>query len=68
MSGPIYAGCDIESTTGKAVLMSNGSILASVTAPGLARPEKTAEIVMDDVIKQAGLSSVDDVTCLIGAG
>ena len=48
--------------------MSNGSILASVTAPGLARPEKTAEIVMDDVIKQAGLSSVDDVTCLIGAG
>jgi predicted CoA-substrate-specific enzyme activase len=68
MSEPIYAGCDIGSTTGKAVLMSNGSILASITMPGLARPEETAELVMDDVIKRAGLSSVDDVTYLIGTG
>ena len=68
MSKPIYAGCDIGSTTGKAVLMNNGSILASLTVPGLARPEKTAELVMDNVIKQAGLSSVDDITYLIGTG
>jgi predicted CoA-substrate-specific enzyme activase len=68
MSEPIYAGCDIGSTTGKAVLMSNGSILASITVPCLTRPEKTAELVMDDVIKQAGLSSIDDVTYLIGTG
>lgn len=64
----IFAGCDIGSTTGKAVLMKNGSIVGSVTIPCLTRPEKTAELVMNDVVEQAGLSSIDDVTYLVGTG
>ncbi len=68
MSEPIYGGCDIGSTTGKAVLLRNGSMAASITVPCLARPEKTAALVMEDVVKQAGLSSIDDVSYLIGTG
>jgi predicted CoA-substrate-specific enzyme activase len=68
MDERIYGGCDIGSTTGKAVLMRNSSIEASVTIPCLTRPEKTAELVMDEVIKQAGLSSIDDIAYLVGTG
>jgi predicted CoA-substrate-specific enzyme activase len=68
MSDAVYAGCDIGSTTGKAVLLRNGSIIASATIPGLARPEETAELVMNEVLSQAGLSSTDDIAYLVGTG
>ncbi len=68
MSEPIFAGCDIGSTTGKAVLMRNNSLVASVIVPCLPKPEKTAEVVINDVISRAGLSSIDEVNCTVGTG
>jgi len=68
MSEPLFGGCDVGSTTGKAVLIRNDSIVASVVVPCLPRPEKTAELVINEAIGQAGLSSVEDVSYLVGTG
>ncbi len=68
MQEQIFAGCDVGSTTGKAVILRNGSILGSVVAPCLPRPEKTAELVINQALSQAGLSSIGDLSYLVGTG
>ncbi|MBI5118693.1 CoA activase [Candidatus Poribacteria bacterium] len=68
MQEKLFAGCDVGSTTGKAVLIRDGSIVGSVVVPCLPRPEKTAELVMNEVVKQAGLSSITDLAYLVGTG
>ncbi len=64
----IVGGCDIGSTTGKAVVMKDGEILSSTIIPSTTRPEETARIAMDEALKQAGLSSIDDLDYIVGTG
>ncbi len=68
MSEQLFGGCDVGSTTGKAVLVRDDSVIASVVVPCLPRPEKTAELVINEAISRAGLSSVKDVNYLVGTG
>lgn len=61
-------GCDIGSTTGKAVVMIDGvmsgeSIVSSTTDPGL-----TARLAMEGALKKAGLSSINDLAHVVGTG
>ncbi len=64
----IVGGCDIGSTTGKAVVMRDGEIIAGHIVPSTTSPEKTARLAMDEAVKQAGLSSIDDLENIIGTG
>ncbi len=64
----IVGGCDIGSTTGKAVVLKDGEIISSHILPSTTSPEKTARHAMDEAIKQAGLSSIDDLKNIIGTG
>ena len=64
----IVGGCDIGSTTGKAVIMKDGEIIASTIIPSTTKPEETARIAMDEALKQAGLSSIDDLDYIVGTG
>ena len=64
----IVGGCDIGSTTGKAVVMRDGEIVASTIISSTTRPEETARIAMDEALKQAGLSSIDELDYIIGTG
>lgn len=64
----IVGGCDIGSTTGKAVVMKDGAVIAGTILSSTTRPEETARLAMDEALKQAGLSSIDDLDCIIGTG
>lgn len=64
-----YGGCDVGSTTGKAVILNNSGIAASACIPSEIDPEKTARMVLDEAIRKVeGLSSIEELQCLIGTG
>jgi len=64
----MVGGCDVGSATGKAVVMKDGAIASYIIIPSTTRPEVTARIVMDDAIKKAGLSSLEDLQYIVGTG
>lgn len=64
----IVGGCDIGSATGKAVVLKNGTIASYVIIASTTNPEKTARIAMDEAIKKAGLSSLNDLDYIVGTG
>lgn len=64
-----YGGCDVGSTYTKAVILDeNGNIVADTTLKSKINPTESAELAMNDVLKQAGLSSTKDLAYLIGTG
>ncbi|MGB3128777.1 MAG: acyl-CoA dehydratase activase [Dehalococcoidia bacterium] len=64
----LVGGCDVGSATGKAVVMKDGEIISYVIIPSTTKPEVTARTVMDEAIKKAGLSSIDDLDYIVGTG
>ena len=64
----IVGGCDIGSTTGKAVVMAEEKIICGAIVPSEAKPEYTARLAMDDAVQQAGLSSIEDLQYIVGTG
>jgi predicted CoA-substrate-specific enzyme activase len=64
----IVGGCDVGSTTGKAVVMRDGEIISHFITPSTTKPEKTARIAMDEALKQAAISSIDDLEYIVGTG
>jgi len=64
----IVGGLDIGSTTGKAVVMKDGDIVASHLIATTPVPQRTATLVMDEVIAQAGLSSIEQLDNIISTG
>jgi predicted CoA-substrate-specific enzyme activase len=64
----LVGGCDVGSTTGKAVVKNETSILAHFIIPSTTKPEETARIAMNEAIKLAGLSSLDDLEYIVGTG
>jgi predicted CoA-substrate-specific enzyme activase len=61
-------GCDLGSATGKAVIMNQGKIISSAVIKSTRNPETTAQVVIEEALKRAGLSSLDDLDCIIGTG
>jgi len=64
----IVGGCDVGSTTGKAVVLNETAILSHFIVPSTTKPERTARMVMEEAVKMAGLSSVDDLAYIVGTG
>jgi predicted CoA-substrate-specific enzyme activase len=64
----LVGGCDVGSTTGKAVVIDEGSIVSHFITQSTTRPAETARIVMDEAIRMAGLSSLDDLGYVVGTG
>lgn len=64
----IVGGCDIGSTTGKAVVLNEKSILAHFIVPSTTKPEETARLAMEEALRMAGLSSVDELEYIVGTG
>ncbi len=66
-----YGGCDIGSTTGKAVIMdAKGKIVASAIVPREIDPEETAEAALGKAFEDADLpiKSHRDLAFLVGTG
>jgi predicted CoA-substrate-specific enzyme activase len=64
----IVGGCDVGSTTGKAVVINDAGILAHFITPSTTKPEETARAAMEAAVKIAGLSSVEDLGYVVGTG
>jgi len=64
----VFAGVDVGSTTGKALLLDDRDrILAQEIVDVATRPETTARICVDSVLKKAGLQEAD-MAFLVGTG
>ncbi|MDY6842617.1 MAG: acyl-CoA dehydratase activase [Thermodesulfobacteriota bacterium] len=63
----IVAGCDVGSTTGKAVILTNGTIGSYEIIDCLPNPVETAQMVMDKAVKKAGISA-DQIEYTVGTG
>jgi predicted CoA-substrate-specific enzyme activase len=69
MTKKYYAGCDIGSTTGKAVIIDDKGIVSSSIIPREIDPEETARLTLNIAIeKVSGLNSISDIACLVGTG
>ena len=67
-----FAGCDVGSTTGKAVILDHQNILASAVVPSEIDPELTAKKVLQKAFEQVpSLKDFDDFhncSYLVGTG
>jgi predicted CoA-substrate-specific enzyme activase len=63
----ITAGCDVGSLTSKAVVMRGDRILGSAIIRSRTKPEEAASQVLDEALKQAGLTRKDISKC-VGTG
>ncbi len=64
-----FGGCDVGSTYTKAVILDeNGKMVANTTIRSKINSEQSAKLAMEEVLTQAGLSSSEELTYLIGTG
>lgn len=63
----IFAGCDVGSLTGKAVILQDNAIRAYDIMRVRPRPEQTAQEVMTKALNKAGLT-FDDLTYCVSTG
>lgn len=64
----IFAGLDIGSTTGKALLLDDqGKVIGFHLTEATPKPENTARICMDAVLQRAGLKE-KDIAYMVGTG
>ena len=61
------AGCDVGSTTGKAVILKRGEIVGTAVIPSRIDPELTARAALEQACQRAGISP-DVLGYLIGTG
>lgn len=64
----IVAGCDVGSTTGKALIMRGGEVLGYSIIPCAVRPEVTAEVALQQALDLAGLPSRESLAYIVGTG
>ncbi len=64
----VTAGCDIGSTSGKAVILADGKLIAEACEKATTRPDRTARMVLDLAMKKAGLGGLKEIGLLIGTG
>lgn len=64
----IVAGCDVGSTTGKAVIMKDHSIASYSIMLCKPRPEETAHIAINEAMEKIALSSLEELDYIVGTG
>ncbi len=64
----LVAGCDVGSTTGKAVVLDGGSVVSHFIVPATTSPEKTARLAMNEAMRMAGLGSLTELEYIVGTG
>jgi len=64
----IVAGCDVGSTTGKAVILKDGEIVSSSIVLCKPRPEETARIAINEAMERFGISSLEELDYIVGTG
>jgi len=64
----IVGGCDVGSTTGKALLMRNGEVIGYSIIPCAVRPEVTAEQALEQALAAAGLPAQEKLDYIVGTG
>jgi (R)-2-hydroxyacyl-CoA dehydratese activating ATPase len=69
MNQRLYGGCDVGSTTVKAVIMNGKGIVARSILPSKVDPEESANAALEVAIQEAvGLDSSEDLAYLVGTG
>lgn len=64
-----YGGCDVGSTTGKAVILDQQGVVASSLVPSNMDPEETSRMALDAALKQVPqLGGIEDLARLVGTG
>jgi len=67
--GDYYGGCDVGSTTGKAVIVDGDGIVATALIPSRVDPEETARVVLQAAVDQVeALDGVGGLRRLVGTG
>ena len=64
----LVCGCDIGSTTGKALLLREGEVVGYSIIPCTNRPEHTARLAIDLALKDAGSGEGETVGYIVGTG
>jgi predicted CoA-substrate-specific enzyme activase len=64
----IVGGLDVGSATGKAVVLKDGNIVGTSILTSTANPGRTADTVMNEAVRRAGLSSIDHLDNIICTG
>jgi len=64
----IVGGLDIGSATGKAVVVKDGNIVGASLLVATANPGETANLVMHEAVRRAGLSSIDHLDNIVCTG
>jgi predicted CoA-substrate-specific enzyme activase len=64
----IVAGIDIGSATGKAVVVKDGNVVGTSLLLSTTSPVETAELVINEAVRQAGLSSIDHLDNIVCTG
>ncbi len=69
LNGNYYAGCDVGSTTGKAVILKDEEIVSTAVIPSEIDPGETAKKVLLKACETiSGLCGIDSFSYLIGTG
>jgi len=64
----LVAGCDVGSTTGKAVILKDGEICSYEIIQCTPSPVRTAQLVMTEAARKAGLSGTEQLAYVVGTG
>ena len=64
----VVGGCDVGSTTGKALLMRDGEVLGYSIIPCAVRPEATARLALEQALAAAGLPADEELAYIVGTG
>jgi predicted CoA-substrate-specific enzyme activase len=64
----IVAGCDVGSTTGKAVIMNDDKVTSYSVMSCKPRPEETARIAITEAMERISLYSLDRLDYIVGTG
>ncbi len=64
-----YAGCDVGSTTGKAVILSDNGVVGSALVPCTIDPEETSRNALNEACKHVeDLKDIEGIRYLVGTG
>jgi len=69
MADDYFGGCDVGSTTGKAVILRGGEVVATSLVPSTVDPEQTSRLAMDAACGEVpDLGGAGDLAYLVGTG
>lgn len=64
----LVCGCDVGSTTGKALLLRNGEVIGYSIIPCTTHPEKTANMAIELALEKADIKGKEKIAYIVGTG